>query len=320
MIDVLLATYNGARFLPEQLASLGAQTQEDWRLVVRDDGSSDGSLSVVREWAASTGRDLVVIEDADTRVGPTQSFARLLARSDAPYFAFCDQDDVWHPEKLERLLGAMRGMEAGRTGQTPLLVHCDLAIVSQDLRPTGRTFWGQAQVAKADMGSDPDDRAARYSLLLQNVVTGCATLGNAELRDRALPVPPTVYIHDLWVALVAAYFGEVRGVPDALVNYRQHDSNTIGAKAWDVGSVARRFVANPTGTIRRSRDKLVELQEQTRCFLDRFGDALPAEDFSALREFADLPDHGFLRRKSFMVRHAAYPQSWTRGMILLTMM
>lgn len=106
LVDILLATYNGAKYLPEQLASLESQTHGDWRLIVRDDGSSDGSLDLVRDWAVETGSDLVVLEDGESRLGPAQSFGQLLARSDAPYFAFCDQDDVWLAEKIKARLAS----------------------------------------------------------------------------------------------------------------------------------------------------------------------------------------------------------------------
>ncbi len=129
-IDILLATYNGARFLPEQLASLDVQTHSDWRLILRDDGSDDGSLQMVRDWASRTKRELIVIEDGDIRIGPAESFARLLAHSDAPYFAFCDQDDVWEADKLSRLVDA-----AASAGDGIILAHCDLAVVDGDLSP-----------------------------------------------------------------------------------------------------------------------------------------------------------------------------------------
>lgn len=94
-VDILLATYNGARFLPEQLQSLIDQHFRDWRLIVRDDGSADDTLAI----------------------------------SDAPYFAFCDQDDVWKPDKLSRMVACLRQHEATVGAATPLLAFCDLEPV-----------------------------------------------------------------------------------------------------------------------------------------------------------------------------------------------
>ena len=205
LVDILLATYNGAKYLPDQLASLQAQTHTNWRLIVRDDGSNDGSLNLVRHWAAETRRALIVVEDGDTLQGPAKSFARLMALSDAPYFAFCDQDDVW----LEHI----------STVSFDKLERC---------------------------------KRARTGLLLQNVVTGCAALGNSELRRRATPQPNDVLVHDWWVTLISAYFGAIRGVPEPLVRYRQHGGNAIGSMAWNPISKLKRFLAGPVHSVRSS--------------------------------------------------------------------
>lgn len=316
LVDILLATYNGAKYLPEQLASLEAQTHADWRLIVRDDGSGDGSLGLVRDWAAETGRDLIVLEDSDTRLGPAQSFGRLLARSDAPYFAFCDQDDVWRENKIERLLEEIRSMEADFGANAPLLVHCDLAIVDANLDFTGSYFWGQAHISSSSIAKMDVDKRTRRGLLLQNVVTGCALLGNSELRRRATPLPRDVHVHDWWVALISAHFGAIRGVSEPLVEYRQHGANTIGAKAWDAMPMVRRFLADPVRSFEMAFLLLAKLQRQAQCFHDGFADRLEESDRKAILEFATLRQQGLLKRKTFMIRHGVYPQAWLRRLVL----
>jgi len=316
LVDILLATYNGAKYLPEQLASLEAQTHTDWRLIVRDDGSDDGSLDLVRDWAVDMRRDLVVLEDEDTRLGPAQSFGRLMARSDAPYFAFCDQDDFWRANKVERLLDEMRMLENEFGKSTPLLVHCDLAIVDANLNFTGNLFWEQAHISTVSVARLDSDRRARAGLLLQNVVTGCAALGNSALRLRATPQPNDVHVHDWWVALIAAHFGAVRGVQEPLVEYRQHGANAIGAKAWDAWSMLKRFLNDPVGTVKKTILVLSKLQMQAQRFFDVYGSELGERDRKAVLEFATLPQQSLMRRKTFMVRHSVYPQAWLRRLVL----
>ncbi len=316
-VDVLLATFNGAKFLPEQLQSLDTQSFDDWRLIVRDDGSTDGSLDLVRDWAARSRRDLVVVEDSDVRIGPAKSFARLLENSNSPYFAFCDQDDVWHPRKIERLLLEMRKLESDFTKASPLLTHCDLCVVKADLSPSGQKFWKQSAIKNVSINSSDADHQARNSLFLQNIVTGCATLGNAELRRRAVPFPDGVYMHDWWLAMIAAHFGGLQGIPDALVDYRQHGSNSVGAHNWGPLHIFRRFISNPVSHARRVRDVIAGLQEQAQRFVDQFGADLATSDARALREFSLLRQHNLITRKTFMMRLSAYPQSRVRGLILL---
>lgn len=315
-VDILLATYNGAKYLREQLASLVAQTHTDWRLIVRDDGSDDGSIDVVRQWADDAKCELLVLKDGDTRIGPAQSFGRLLARSDAPYFAFCDQDDFWRENKIERLLDEIQTLEVNFGETTPLLVHCDLEIVDAKLNSTGKLLWQQSRISTVSFGKSAPNKRARSGLLLQNVVTGCAALGNAELRRRATPLPENVHVHDWWVALIAAHFGAICGVPDPLVRYRQHGANTIGASAWDPVSMSKRFLSDPVAAIKKISVVLGKLQRQARCFVDAFGNSLDESDRRAILEFATLSDRGLIKRKTFMISRGIYPQTRLRGLLL----
>src|SRR6476619_5383592 len=138
-VDVLLATFNGARFLPEQLESLERQTHSDWRLIVRDDGSTDRSVAIVNAFAERHRERVQVLFDNRGRLGSCGNFAALLEASDAPYFMFCDQDDWWLPHKIADLLSTLRAVAARRGAETPLLVHSDLILVDNELRVLHRS-------------------------------------------------------------------------------------------------------------------------------------------------------------------------------------
>ena len=315
-VDILLATYNGAKYLPEQLASLEAQTHRDWRLLVRDDGSDDGSVELIRQWANDVGRALVVLEDGETRLGPAASFGRLIERSDAPYFACCDQDDYWVENKIERLLSEIQTLEAKMGEKKPLLVHCDLEIVDADLNATGKRFWEESRIAFINLEPVPSFDRARASLLLQNIVTGCAMLGNADLRRRATPVPDGVHVHDWWLALIAGHFGAVRAVREPLIKYRQHGANAIGAISWGPWSIFKHFLADPRGRVGKTILVLGKMQRQAGAFHNSFGDALSDKDREVVLEFSQLAEQSFLKRKTFMMRRAVYPSAWVRLFVL----
>ena len=221
---ILMATYNGERFIGEQLESIAAQTHREWELWVRDDGSSDATLSVVRDFAGRHPGRVRVIEDDEKHLGPCRNFARLmelaLRESDAEYFALSDQDDVWREDKLEVQLDAIRGLLEDR----PALVFSDLEVVDEALRVLHASFWKMARY-------DPVRGVRIPALLSRNVVTGCTILMNRLLLKQALPVPQEAPIHDWWLALVASVFGSIVHVPRALVQYRQHGSNAIGARS-----------------------------------------------------------------------------------------
>ncbi len=309
-IDVLLATYNGASYLPEQLASLEAQTFADWRLVLRDDGSSDGSAQIVRDWAARTGRELAVIEDGRKGLGAMGNFAALIETSDAPYFACCDQDDVWLPEKLALMLERVREAERRRGADTPVLAYSDLRVVDAELREVSPSFRSYCPLVL------PRPARVMSDLMTQNVVTGCASLGNAALRQAALPIPPEAVMHDWWLALVAVGLGELVDVPQATVLYRQHGKNAIGAVRWNLVSLLTRLVRDFAPTIRSVRDFLTISQRQARAFHARFG--VRAVGGAILGEYGALPRQGFLARKRFAVKHIFKPGRPLRNWGLIT--
>ena len=226
-VVIALATYQGDRFLARQLESLQAQSFVHWRLLVRDDGSTDQTLHILRQFAANDDR-IEIITDQQGRLGATANFGAVLEAAlarQADYFFLADQDDVWQPDKIQRQLEAMRALEKNSPAEMPLLVHSDLTVVDAELQvlhPSFMTFQGIGH----------EDRSPLRTLLLQNFVTGCTCLMNRALVELALPVPPHLLVHDWWIAVCAAAAGQISYVPQPTVLYRQHGQNSIGAKSY----------------------------------------------------------------------------------------
>lgn len=295
-VDILLATYNGERFLPELLASLEAQTHTGWRLIVRDDGSSDGTRAILSDWAAAR-LDRVVLTEPDGRnLGVSGSFGALLAVSDAPYFLFCDQDDVWLPDKIARLLALAEGAEREAGPGVPILVHSDLRVVDAGLAEIAPSYWRRQNF-------HPERAARTGALLLQNCVTGCATLGNAALRRAACPVPEVVIMHDWWCAAVAWRIGRILACASPTVLYRQHGANALGSPGAMTMLRAARVSLTDPAQIRDFARTIDDRVRQAAALLERFpGDPeSPATRFCA--EFACLRQLPFLVRKRFLGRH-----------------
>lgn len=309
MIDVLLATYNGAKHLPELLLSLERQTCPEWRLLVRDDGSTDGSLSLIEEWSKHRPQPVFILPGGG-RLGPRGNFAALLASSDAPYFMFCDQDDVWLPHKIALLHRAVLDAEARRGTKTPILAHSDLVVVDDQLRELNRSFWEQQGTSPASPHSD-------HTLLLQNRVTGCAVLGNASLRDAAMPIPNEAVMHDWWTALVASFTGELLEITTPTVLYRQHEMNTIGAKGWRAADLVRRLLNDPSAAVQRTRSVIQKTQRQAGAFADIFAGRIDAQVIDICREYSILSGKGFLERKVFLARRRLWPANRLRAAIFL---
>ena len=314
-VDVLLATYNGARFLHQQLQSIDAQSYGDIRVVLRDDGSNDGTLDLLKDWASKTKHTCLILEDADTGLGARGNFARLLDHSDRPYFMFCDQDDVWASDKVERAVATVRFAEAELGEALPVLAHCDLTVVNEDLGEIAASFWQSQGYGAVSVERSPTADRVRRSLLLRNFVTGCAMIGNAALRDRANPVPDDSAMHDWWLALVAAYTGEIRAIDQPGLRYRQHGSNSLGAKDWSASGVVRRILTEPRAAASRTRNWLSMAKAQARHLNALASEDLPSDDRACLAEFAELNERSFLARKTFMARHKIGAQSTFHSVI-----
>lgn len=224
VIEVLLACYNGEKYLPEQLESLSAQEGVDLRVLMQDDGSADGTPALLQDWAAKDARFSVVQDERPQRVhGAVGNFWSLLEQATADYTALCDQDDRWMPGRLRDGLAAMKAAELRWGSAAPLLIHSDAQVVDADGKLLHESFFRH---------QGWDVNATQLSrLLVQNNVTGCTVLMNRALRELALAHgdPSNMYMHDWFLALTAAAFGHVVCVPQPLVMYRQHGNNEMGA-------------------------------------------------------------------------------------------
>jgi hypothetical protein len=218
-----MATYQGADYLQQQIDSIRQQTAGDWTLLARDDGSSDGTQEVLRRQAALDHR-LVMLEDGGPRLGAAGSFARLAEeayRRGAEYLFFADQDDVWHPEKLDRQLARMYEAEQSCDGRAPSLVYSDMEVCDAALKSLHRSFVRYSYHSQG--GQDP-----LGTLLARNFVPGCACLVNRPLLDFALPIPSAAAMHDWWLTLSAAAIGRIVWLGQSLGRYRQHGRNASG--------------------------------------------------------------------------------------------
>lgn len=271
---VLLSTWNGMTFLPEQIASLLAQEVEgELSILVRDDGSSDGTVAYLQ----GLGPRVRVV--AGKNVGPRASFFELLrlARdSDADIYALCDQDDVWQPHKIAR---AQAAFDPARPG----LYASALALVDETLAPI-RTY------------VHPGDRSFAATLMC-NYVTGCTCVFNrAFLEAMPFPADPQkVIMHDWWLASIATIEADIRYDPVSSIAYRQHASNHVGIKSGLLATLAkiRKAMAHKPAVTRfdHARQLRQATQDQLnpvqRCTLDAF---LASE-------------HSPLRRMAFALRH-----------------
>lgn len=221
LIHILMATYQGAKYLPEQLASIEAQTTKDWKLHVRDDSSTDDTWQILKEFAGKHPNQVEIFQN-NNRLGAKGNFALLLQEVQEPGdYVFCDQDDIWEPEKLVSLQKKLRERE--RVNKLPVLVYSDAVVIDEVGNVVAESFVGQTGVFL------PEKRVME-TLLLCNFVQGASAMWNQELHQIAgkHSVPEEALMHDWWLALVAAGQGEIVYLPERLTRYRQHGANVVG--------------------------------------------------------------------------------------------
>lgn len=244
MIDILLSTYNGEAFLKEQLDSILNQTYKDFKLIIRDDGSTDSTVGIITDYARTYPSEIIYINNGDAgrnnggnenekgHLGFNLSYNELLKYSTSDYIMFSDQDDVWLPKKIEISIERIKELEK-RFPDKPILVHSDLTVVNKDLETINSSFFKHIRI-------NPSKNSLN-SLIMQNTVTGCATIINKSLVNITMPVSEEVFFYDYWLALVARLFGVIDVINEPLILYRQHGSNVIGAGADNMQKLLKKI-------------------------------------------------------------------------------
>lgn len=261
-IQVLLACYNGEKYLPQQLLSLRRQDDPAFSVLMQDDGSTDKTPALLQ---AAADERFLLAEEGGRHLGAVGNFLSLLAQCTADYAALCDQDDVWQPGRLSRCRQAMEQAEARHGADTPILVHSDARLVDGD----GNTLHGSFFAHQGWDGS----ATSLHRLLVQNNVTGCTLMMNAALRRLVVSCARAegLHMHDWFIALTAAAFGQIVFIPQPLVDYRQHTVNVMGASR--AGLLRRACQA--LGHWQRGKARIALTYTNARAFRQAYGDALP---------------------------------------------
>lgn len=218
-IAILMSSYNGARFIKDQINSLINQTYKNWTLYIRDDGSTDGTTDIIQMFQDSHN-NIKLIKDS-LKLGACQSFMKLLTSVDADYYMFCDQDDFWYPNKIERTLQEMRYNELTNPN-LPVAVCSDLTLVDSDLKVIEPSMWRFSGLYPLYL------KEWKY-LQVCNIFTGCTMMINKAARLLCMKNSSKAKMHDSWIGLnVAANGGRIAPIEEQLILYRQHSANVLG--------------------------------------------------------------------------------------------
>lgn len=267
-IEVLMAVYNGSAYIREQIDSILNQTYENWHLTISDDGSTDGTDLIADEYAAKYPEQITRVYSGVRFGNARDHFMWLSENCTSRYILYSDQDDVFNPEKMSRLMDAMQNAERQWGRDLPILVFSDQTVVDEKLNVIEPSLMRCQKQAF--------DSFDYHALLIQNVVTGGAMMVNRPLCSLAVQCRSRerIIMHDWWMAATAARFGKIIYLDEPLSLYRQHGGNSVGAK--QVGSAG--YIAGMMGNLRGVREMILRKKSQAGVFEETYTALLTAED------------------------------------------
>lgn len=288
-VAVCLATYNGEKYLAEQLESLLLQSYSNWKVYIRDDGSTDNTRQIIHYYEKKFPEKIVEIKGLSGGGNSQKNFAVIhrwvTENVDPDYYMFCDQDDYWLKDKIKISINAIDKFK-----DEPALCHSDLKVADSELRIISDSFIKYRAL-------NPEVKDINH-LLIQNNITGCTMIWNRELNEYIKLDNGRIAMHDWWIALIASSLGVIKFIPESTILYRQHGNNTVGAtKVNTVGFIIKRLLGfnHVKSTFNMSFDQAEE-------FLRIYNGLLSNKDKQSIKTFLKIREENKIRRIGSLIK------------------
>ena len=276
-----MATYNGAAFVEEQIQSIIDQSYRDWRLLIHDDGSSDETVKILQKWSRSDER-IEVIGDDRVRLGVARNFIHLLQYSTAPLCMFCDQDDIWLPSKVEKMVREINQYDSSK----PQVVYSNAFL------------WSAERGVFSERNTLTYPTTLRQMLFLNTGIQGAAAIFNDKMRELLVRPLDFYAMHDYILLLAGICFGEVHYLHESLMWYRQHSNNLTGNAPGSISKKLQLMWYN-------KNIPLVSMEHYNglEAFFEEFNQELETDDRNVVNIFLSLPEKGFLSRVKYIIQY-----------------
>jgi glycosyltransferase involved in cell wall biosynthesis len=274
-VSIALAVYNGEKYLPQLLASLQSQTTKPYELVVLDDCSNDRSLEIIKAFPLSFEKRILSNEK---NMGPVYTFKKLAQLCRGNFIAFCDQDDIWLPQKIELSLFEIKGIDTN----IPAIVFSDLSVIDEEGNLLHHSFW--------KLRSTKPENFSIVDILFGNIVTGCASIINKAMAIEFEKMPLYVMMYDHWGALIGYSFGRYSFIREPLILYRAHGSNVTDKHKAS-------FVKNFISEFKNGEAYLQKNIQQAIEFKKIYSSQLNEKDLKELSSFIALEHRSFFYKR-----------------------
>lgn len=283
-VAILMSTYNGEKYISDQINSIINQTYQSWHLFIRDDGSTDNTRKIITKFCRRDDRITLFYDRVNLR--PARSFLTLITKIDADFYFFSDQDDYWLKDKMQIMLDKI----IKRDNTQPQLVYCNLKCVDENLKPKKYGF------------DNLIGKISGINRFIGNDMPGCVMLFNKATRDltKKYTVDFTnIVMHDWWIAIIAQTFGNITFINKRLIYYRQHGNNTLGA--GKAGSTFKKMFQK--GLIKKQENLVKQSFLQDMCFRKSFYSILPDNVVYLLDQMSKCSNCFFIYRIFFLKKY-----------------
>ena len=301
-VDVLLATYNGEKYLNELIDSILDNDYPNFKILIRDDGSTDNTLEIIEKYVERFPKKIQLIKDSK-KLGAKGNFLELLKYSKAEYTLFADQDDFWLKDKISTTIAYLQENE---TVSLPILVHTDLLVTDKDLNILSESFIATEQIRTY--------RSNLNNLLSENIATGCTIGINRSLREMVkYNNIDNIRMHDWWLVLIASCFGKIVFIDKPTIEYRQHSNNEVGA----IKTSSISYVSDRTSNLNKTQNAVDSNYQQAEEFLKCYGSKLSSSQIDLLGHFIGLKGCGILTKLKVFNKYDLWRSSLLKSIGLL---
>lgn len=301
MIYIIMCTYNGERYIQEQLQSIEQNLAQDWKIIVSDDQSTDNTVKILKDFEKKKpGKMIININKA--KKGAIHNFLSSIytigvEMNDNDFIMLCDQDDVWNADKISKTMHDMREQIVLYGNTIPLLVCTDVSVVDSKMNIIHESFrkMNHYNISHLDFAH----------LLMENKVQGCTIMINKGMALMLDKLPYNAMMHDGWLAFIAAAFGRIKYIDQPTMKYRQHTANVQGSIAF------REDIKNKLSNLGGQRQIVMNTAAQVREFIEIYGDRLSDTIKREAEAFATLPQQNFVMRRYNIIKY----HMWKSGLL-----